>query len=139
MFTEYSLWFLPLIVVVAFVCAYLSYGKFRFGKKNNEDDTPAFVPKQKYILFALRFSGILLILFLFLSPVKQTKNKTVEKPTVVLIQDNSSSLSAVKEPFPYTLYSLRYAQAFPVTSTAPTGLISITTFPCLTVYSLPVR
>ena len=97
MFTEYSLWFLPLLLIVAFAGSFFSYGRHRFGLKNDADSVSTFAPKQKYILFALRFLGIFLILFLFLSPVKQIKNKTIEKPTVVLLQDNSSSLSAVKE------------------------------------------
>ncbi|MBR1626092.1 MAG: hypothetical protein IJ681_02995, partial [Bacteroidales bacterium] len=81
MFTEYSLWFLPLLLIVAFAGSFFSYGRHRFGLKNDADSVSTFAPKQKYILFALRFLGIFLILFLFLSPVKQIKNKTIEKPT----------------------------------------------------------
>lgn len=90
MFTEYSLWFLPLILLAAFGFAYFVY----FFKQKNKT---AFTDKQKYLLFALRFLGVFLILFLLISPVKRIKNKTIEKPVVVLLQDNSSSLSAVKQ------------------------------------------
>ncbi|MBO6117697.1 MAG: hypothetical protein J6P44_04045 [Bacteroidales bacterium] len=90
MFTEYSLWFLPLILLVASGFAYFVY----FFKQK---DKAAFTLRQKYLLAALRFLGIFLILFLLISPVKRIKNKTIEKPVVVLLQDNSSSLSAVKQ------------------------------------------
>jgi hypothetical protein len=89
MFTEYSLWFLPLILIIAVGFAYFIY----FFRQKKED---TFSKKQKYLLFALRFLGVFLILFLFVSPVKRIKHKIIEKPTIVLLQDNSSSLQKTK-------------------------------------------
>lgn len=89
MFTEYSLWFLPLILVVAIGFAYFVY----FFRQNS---STSFTNEQKYILSALRFLGIFLILFLLISPVKRIKNKIIEKPTIVLVQDNSYSIANTK-------------------------------------------
>ncbi len=89
MFTEYSLWFLPLILVAAIGFAYFVY----FFKQNS---STSFTNEQKYILSALRFLGIFLILFLLISPVKRIKNKIIEKPTIVLAQDNSYSIANTK-------------------------------------------
>jgi len=87
MFTEYSLWFLPIILIIAIGFAYFVYF---FGRKKET----TFTKKQKYLLFSLRFLGVFLILFLFISPVKRIKHKVIEKPTVVILQDNSSSLKS---------------------------------------------
>ena len=89
MFTEYSLWFLPLILVIAIGFAYFVY----FFRQNS---STSFTNEQKYILSALRFLGIFLILFLLISPVKRIKNKIIEKPTIVLVQDNSYSIANTK-------------------------------------------
>ena len=86
MFTEYSLWFVPLIVLIAFFIAYYVY-LFKVKNKRFADN------KRMYLLFSLRFLGLFLVLFLLLSPVKRIKHKIIEKPTIVLLQDNSKSLS----------------------------------------------
>lgn len=84
MFTEYSLWFLPLIILISLGISWLFY----FFRKDK-----AYSPRQRYILSTLRFLSLFLILFLFLSPVKRVKHKTIEKPTIVVVQDNSSSIT----------------------------------------------
>lgn len=85
MFTEYSTWFILLICVFAISLAYFQY----FYKANVKT---SFTKKQRYILSILRFLGIFLILLLFISPVKRIKNRQIEKPTIVILQDNSASL-----------------------------------------------
>ncbi len=90
MFTEYSLWLLPLLLVVSVGFGWFVY--FFKGKNKSQ----SYSDRQRNILFALRSVGIFLILFLLISPVKRTKTKTIEKPTIILLQDNSSSLSATK-------------------------------------------
>ena len=92
MFLEYSLWFLPIIIIIALVGAVLHSGlmgkHFRFFNNLNN-----VTKQQRYILSALRFISLFLILFLFLSPVKIINHKRIEKPTIVIAQDCSSSLA----------------------------------------------
>ncbi|MBR1770300.1 MAG: hypothetical protein IJ748_07585 [Bacteroidales bacterium] len=87
MFTEYSLWFLPLIVLASFLLAFALYKVKTDG---------IYTKKQKYILFSLRFLGLFFILFLFLSPVRKKIVRTEEKALVIVAQDNSSSLIKTK-------------------------------------------
>ncbi|MDO5760563.1 MAG: hypothetical protein Q4Q06_06015, partial [Bacteroidota bacterium] len=88
MFLEYSLWFLPLIILVAFALACWQYGIVLFKNKSS-----LYTKRQRNILFFLRFASIFLILFLFLSPIKRIKHKSIEKPTIVVAQDVSSSIN----------------------------------------------
>ncbi len=92
MFTEYSLWWLPLIIVIALAGALLHSGfmlrNFRLATKDLQS-----TKQQRYILSLLRFVALFLILFLFLSPVKIITKKRIEKPTIVLAQDASNSLN----------------------------------------------
>lgn len=92
MFLEYSLWFLPIIIIIALVGAVLHSGLIgkRFSFFNNLNNV---TKQQRYILSALRFISLFLILFLFLSPVKIINHKRIEKPTIVIAQDCSSSLA----------------------------------------------
>lgn len=88
MFTEYSLWFLPIILALAFGGTYFQY----LWKKQ-----PFFSLKQRNILLTLRFIALFLLLFLFLSPVKHIKHKDIEKPTIIIAQDNTLSLGLTKD------------------------------------------
>ena len=94
MFTEYSLWFLPLIIIIALAGAILHSGLMgkHFNFLSNLNNV---TKRQKYILSSLRFISLFLILFLFLSPVKIINHKEIEKPTIVIAQDCSSSLAEV--------------------------------------------
>lgn len=91
MFTEYSIWLLPVIVVVSGLLTYWAY----FYKLKRQ----VFTRKQLYVLVGLRFLGLFLILFLLLSPVRTVKVKSVEKPTIVVCQDNSQSIVFDKKKF----------------------------------------
>ena len=88
MFTEYSLWWLLLIVAIC-----LGYVSIMFLHGRDK----AFSNRKRIILACLRFVSLFLILFLFLSPVRVQKNKTIEKPTIIFAQDNSSSLTSTKD------------------------------------------
>jgi hypothetical protein len=46
----------------------------------------------RYSLFALRALSIALIAFLLFSPLVKTVNRTVEKPLIIIAQDNSASI-----------------------------------------------
>ena len=88
MFTEYSLWWGLLIVAICFGLTYFFY----FYKKDK-----TYTSLQRYVLSALRFVSLFLILFLFLSPVKKIKHFDVEKPIILYAQDNSSSIVNTKD------------------------------------------
>lgn len=87
MFVEYSLWWLPVIVIVALAVACWQYGYF-FDKNKSY----SYSKIQRRVLFAIRTLTLFLILFLLLSPVKRIKHKQIEKPTIVFAQDVSYSL-----------------------------------------------
>lgn len=88
MFTEYSLfWIIPITLFVAAV-TYFAY----FYKKKDEYKT-----WQRNTLASLRAVSLLMILFLLLSPVVKITKNVVEKPVVVVAQDDSASLVYVSD------------------------------------------
>lgn len=83
--TEYSWWFLPLILLLAFGGAYFLYR----NDKRFED-----VSKQKiFFLKSLRFLSILIIGFFLLSPYIKLTEQTIEQASILLVQDNSKSIA----------------------------------------------
>jgi len=87
MFTEYSLfWIIPIILLAA-AASYMLY----FYKPKNDFTSP-----QRYVLASLRFFGLFLILFLLLSPIISYKKVSTQKPLIVIAQDNSQSLVMTK-------------------------------------------
>lgn len=83
MFVEYSLWWLIPILFIAILGSWILYF---FKKKSN------FSKIQTIILSFLRFFSLFLALLLLLSPNIKNKKNIVEKPVVVVAQDNSSSI-----------------------------------------------
>lgn len=88
MSSSYSLWFIPLCLLVGALYAYLLYGS-RKGY--------AYPVKIKRLLFALRTLVVSLLCFLLLRPVLEGRVKEVEKPVIVLGIDNSESLLMTKD------------------------------------------
>ncbi len=81
---EYSAWFILLCIAIAFGYAFLLY----FRDKNFED-----LSKQKiYLLAALRFTAVLLISLLLLSPMVRSVITNIENPLIVFAYDNSKSI-----------------------------------------------
>jgi hypothetical protein len=78
-----SWWFLLLCALVALVGTYLLYF---FG---SNDIQP---PVLKKILAALRFTVLFMLAFYLLQPLIKNLQRTVQKPIVVIMQDNSNSL-----------------------------------------------
>ena len=81
---QYPVWFILLCFGLGFIYAFLLYRK---GK--------AFVESGKWlvrILFALRFLSVSFLAFLLFSPLLRFVTRTVEKPVIVILQDNSASL-----------------------------------------------
>ncbi|HNW98521.1 MAG TPA: hypothetical protein PKK00_08950 [Bacteroidales bacterium] len=86
--TEYPLWFLILCVILGAGLSTLLY--FRNKKY-------VFTSKIKKILFVLRFLAITIIAFLLLSPLVETISRNVEKPIIIIAQDNSRSIIINKD------------------------------------------
>ena len=81
---QYPVWFILLCFGAGFLYAFLLYRK---GK--------AFVESGKWLvrtLFALRFFSVSFLAFLLFSPLLRFVTRTVEKPVIVILQDNSASL-----------------------------------------------
>ena len=96
---EYPWWFLLFCVAIGIAFAYLLYGRksFIFHEKENK--------YWKYGLAALRFLSTSLIAFLLLSLLIKTKRTEEEKPIILLLQDNSSSLNVSFGIFPKDKYA----------------------------------
>ena len=84
---EYPWWFLLFCIATGIVFAYILYGRkeFIFNEKEKKH--------WKYILAFLRSAAITLISFFLLSPLIKTKKIEEDKPIIVLLQDNTSSLN----------------------------------------------
>ena len=87
-FTEYSLWFILLLLIFAGLAAWFLYYN---DKKLSE------IGKSKLILLAvLRFFTVFFISFFLLSPVIKYVKYKLEKPKIIFVQDNSESIKLVK-------------------------------------------
>ncbi len=86
--TEYPLWFLLFCVVFGAAVSVLLY--LRNSKYN-------FTPNLKRILALIRFIAISVIAFLLLSPLIKTVSRNVEKPIIIVAQDNSESILINKD------------------------------------------
>ncbi len=84
--TEYSLWFLIFCIGLGFLFAFILY-----RKDEKFTETPKIIKK---FMFSLRLFSVGLIAFLLLSPILKIIGKTVEKPVIVFIQDNSESMQS---------------------------------------------
>lgn len=84
---EYPWWFLLFCVAAGILFAYLLYGRKKFVFSEGESKW------WKYGLGTLRFLSTSLIAFLLLSLLIKTKRTEEEKPIILLLQDNSSSLN----------------------------------------------
>lgn len=84
---EYPWWFLLFCIATGMLFAYLLYGRKKFVFSENENKW------WKYGLASLRFLSTALIAFLLLSLLVKTKRTEEEKPIILLLQDNSSSLN----------------------------------------------
>ena len=87
MFTEYSLWWIIPILIFAIAISWFVY----FYKQKS------FSKKQSIILFSLRSIAIFLLLFLLLNPMVKKKTNQIEKPIIVVAQDNSTSIIKTKD------------------------------------------
>jgi len=82
--TEYSLWFLPICIAGGLSVALLLY----YRSAANQ-----IIPKHIIqIAFVLRTIFISILLFLLLGPFIEQTKRSIVKPTIVFLQDNSNSI-----------------------------------------------
>jgi hypothetical protein len=86
--TEHSIYWLIPAFVAALGLSVLSYWK----ESRNE-----FTIKQKYALGSLRFAALFLLFFLLLHPLLMRQIEHIEKPLIIIAQDNSQSLAHGKD------------------------------------------
>ncbi len=82
--TEYSLWFVPVCFFASLAITFFLYRK----RKGFEDISKRIVN----LLFVLRFLFVFIISLLLLSPLFKDIKQNIQKPIIIIAQDNSSSL-----------------------------------------------
>lgn len=82
--TEYSLWLGLLCIAFGALYAY-----FLYWRQINYEGLPKTL---KWLMTAARFLVVSILSFLLLSPLIKTVFRTVDKPVIVIAQDNSSSI-----------------------------------------------
>ena len=86
---EYPWWFLIFCILAGGVYAFTLYYR---NKKQDEIRTALL-----WVLSVLRFLSVTILSFLLLSPLIKTIKRSVEKPVVIIAQDNSESIIASKD------------------------------------------
>ncbi len=81
--TDYPLWFILLCLLLGGLYSFILY----FRDKDSE-----FSQWKKRVLALFRFIAVSLIAFLLLGPLIKSRFKNIEKPLIIIAQDNSSSL-----------------------------------------------
>lgn len=96
--SSYPWWFLLFCIAIGILFAYLLYGRkpYVFHEKENKG--------WKYGLAFIRFLSTALIAFLLLSLLFKHKKIEEEKPVIIVLQDNSSSLNVSFGSFPKDQY-----------------------------------
>jgi len=87
--TTYSPWFFLLCIIVGLVYAGALYFRDTFNRNYGK--------KLATILGIVRFTAVTLLAFFLLKPLIKSITKTVEKPIIVIAQDNSQSLLFCKD------------------------------------------
>lgn len=100
--TEYSIWFLPLCIIIGLV-----YGSILYYKEWKTQDNKNLI----LVMFSARVIVVSLLAFLLLSPFVQSMIRHIQKPIVVIAQDNSESLLLCKDSAYYTTDYLKKISA----------------------------
>ena len=82
--TQYSLWFLPICIFVGFI-----YAWFLYRKETKFKEVSRVLIS---LMFLFRLLSVSFIAFFLLSPVIRNLGKTIEKPIIIYLQDNSESV-----------------------------------------------
>lgn len=92
--TEYPIWFVLFCLALGALYAIILYFK----------DKHEFSKLLKATMFVLRFLSVSIIAFLLLSPLLKTNLRTVERPLIIIAQDNSQSVIFGKDSAFYRNY-----------------------------------
>lgn len=86
--SQYPLWFILFCFLAGGLYSYVLY------LSDKKSDYPE---NLKRILFSLRFLAVTIISFLLLSPLLKTVTRHLEKPIIIIAQDNSKSIITNKD------------------------------------------
>jgi len=86
---EYPLWFIIFCFLAGFAYSFILY-----RKDKRFDESSAWLVR---LMASFRFLVIAFLVFFLLSPLIKTVNRTVEKPVIIIAQDNSESLVVGKD------------------------------------------
>jgi hypothetical protein len=96
---EYPSWFILFCLLAGSAYAFVLYRK----DKKFSESSPWIIRS----MAAFRFLSVTILSFLLLSPLLKTVNREVEKPVIIVAQDNSQSLLMNKDS---TFYRMEYKQ-----------------------------
>ena len=96
---EYPWWFCLFCIIAGFAYSFVLYRK-------DKSLTEISIWRVR-LMAAFRFISITIITFFLLSPLLKTINRTVEKPVIIVAQDNSESLVVGKDS---SFYKKEYKQ-----------------------------
>lgn len=88
LFTDYPSWF--------WLLCFLAGGIYAFAMYYREKKMAEAISNKWWLrgLAVLRFTGVVILAFLLLNPYLKSKTNETEKPVVVIMQDNSSSIQS---------------------------------------------
>lgn len=98
--TEYPSWFILFCILAGVIYSFVLYRK---DKKFSE--ISIWLVR---LMAAFRFLVVTLLCFLLLSPLLKTVSRSVEKPVIIIAQDNSESLVVIKDS---AFYKKEYKQS----------------------------
>lgn len=87
--TEYPIWFVSFCIIAG-----LTYGGVLYYRDKKLNELSVWLVR---LMAAFRFLIITILSFLLLSPLLKTVNREVEKPVIIIAQDNSESLVVGKD------------------------------------------
>ena len=87
--TEYPIWFFLFCLLAGF-----SYSIFLYWKDKKLNETSIWLTR---LMATFRFFAVTVLSFLLLSPLLKSTNREVEKPIIIIAQDNSESLIVGKD------------------------------------------
>lgn len=86
--TDYPGWFVLLCALLGAIYAFVLY--FRTGKEEVS-------PWIRNVMMIFRFLSVFIIAFLLLSPLIRKKSEVIDKPLIILAQDNSRSIALSRD------------------------------------------
>ncbi len=98
--TEYPLWFSFFCIGAGFVYSFVLYRK--------DKSLSEFSAWMVRLMAAFRFIVITILSFFLLSPLLKNINRTIEKPVIIIAQDNSESIIVGKDS---AMYKIEYKHA----------------------------